>query len=1534
MTRFANIFLKSLLWLFLIVLTTVVLGVYAIQLPPIQTVLAQKATKWLTEKIGAPVSIGSVRVSWFDNITLEDVNIKDLKGRDMITIPEVYIDYKTNFSFTLKEKFKFDNNLDYVMLNRPNVHLIREADGYLNTDHWMDKVRNLSANKQNSNAPERNIPFTIDDGEIQQGTLTFTDTSKVRFPKEMFDYYNFTISNISGKTKDFFVLGDTITFSGKSIRGIDKSSGLKIHEIDTEFFYSRQQMLLKQLNARINNSEIRNFLGFYYDTPADFGDFNNKVRMKASFVQSRIDAKDLGRFAPEMYAYREEYLLNGNLKGIVTDFEIDNFRLNFGNESFFKGKVAFKGLPNLTETFWDFDLSPSVITHEDARQYAGEKYYGEYVKKFGKVDFSGKFKGIYNNFTTTSEIRSSQLGEVRGSVKVKLNNNPELSTYYGDVVTNDLQIGKLINRPDLIKNVTFDGLMDGKGLTIPSAVLKLDGDVRQVYLNGYNYQNIALQGNMSQSLFEGVIEVFDPNLQANVSGSIDFSQQLNKFDIIGTVNQSNLQALGFTKDNVKLQSGFDLKVSGNTLNDWLGTATLKNIKLANDERDLNVDSLNIYSNAILDNRELLVVSDLFDINIKGNYIPSQVIEDAVKLAKEYRLFFEADEQERTQYYSTISANDEIKSNYTLNYGLKLKNAEPFFSYFFPSIRVAKGAVFKGQFKQRSTVEITMSGKMDSCQIGENNFYDNEIDFFASKVSSLPDVLSSWVVQSKTQKLGNRLLTEGFEIAGAWDEANLITFDTRIKQQNSTNNAAVYGKIQLLPEGFELTFNPVNTRLKILNDTWQLAENNRIYIKGNDVIFNNVSLSHKKQRIALNGIFSYSPDEVAMLTANNFNLKTIQPLINYDIAGVLNGNVAVQEVYQSALLNSDVKISDFTFEEQLVGDISAKTAWDNAIRKLQINAGIDRERQQVVKVVGTFDPADEKSPLNLSTELQALPVKLFQGFVTDVFSNMGGTATGIVSVKGKPSSPDINGEININDGKLRVDVLNSYLFFTDKIIVTNSSFTASENGITITDAAQNGNTAKLQGGVYSLGNGKYRLAVSASMGENNGFQLLNTTLADNEYFFGKAFVGGDIQLSGPFNDISITGNLSSKKNTRLVIPLDGATFVNTEVEAIPFLNKKREIVYDLSTNLIDSVAAPPAINLSGVRMAFNLTLTPSAECEIIFDRTNNDKLVTRGNGRLTVDYDTRGGFSITGPYEVESGKYDFSFQNVASLRKFDIERGSRIQWSGDPYSAQLDMKTGYIANLAINTIDPTITSSTRYPAKVSVNLTDDLMHPNISFGLAFVESQLPIDKRPQVLAFEERLRNDEQLMSRNVSSVLAFNQILFGSNESNANVLNQQFLLDNISNLVSNQIGNIASQIDPNLELGLQLGDLSQNLNNTQLNVAYQYNDRLRLKGNSFYSNGSVENITNNQTQLTLGGEFEYLLTNDGTWLLRAYGRSVPTSLYTATATSATGNILVSGVSIQFSRNFNYIFPKKNNSVPKGVKTSEARKEDEISMKVK
>ena len=347
---------------------------------------------------------------------------------------------------------------------------------------------------------------------------------------------------------------------------------------------------------------------------------------------------------------------------------------------------------------------------------------------------------------------------------------------------------------------------------------------------------------------------------------------------------------------------------------------------------------------------------------------------------------------------------------------------------------------------------------------------------------------------------------------------------------------------------------------------------------------------------------------------------------------------------------------------------------------------------------------------------------------------------------------------------------------------------------------------------------------------------------------------------------------------------------------------------------------PIINLNGLKMSLNISLTPEAECEIIFDRANNDRVLAYGNGRLTIDYDTRGGFSLTGPYTVKTGKYDFSFQNLASLRKFEITDGSKITWSGDPYNAQIEMDAAYIANVPLSEIPGISTNnstevSNRYPVRVIVHLRDNLLVPKVGFSIEFDQRQIPVTYQSQILAFQQRLKDDEQLLSRNVSSILAFNQ-LFPDNIVDA--LRQQFLIDNLNNILSNQIGNLANKLDPNLELGVQLGDVRQNFNNAQLNISYKLlNDRIRLSGKSAYLNGDIAAL-NPQGQLTIGGEIDYMLTDDGTWRMKAYSRSLPNSSFFLSG-QANGNVLVYGLSLQFSRNFNRIIQGKSaKNFPIGV----------------
>ena len=165
----------------------IVVVYYALQLSEVQSALAQKATKWLGNKLGSEVTVGNARISWLDEITLEDINIKDLKGRDMIFVRELYVNCKTNFKFNTETYIEFDNNLDYVLLKNPEVKLVKEKNGHLNIDDWLAQIERMTSDSTKKVIKDHNTAFTIDNAYIKNGFVRLTDSRKKRSPENLFD---------------------------------------------------------------------------------------------------------------------------------------------------------------------------------------------------------------------------------------------------------------------------------------------------------------------------------------------------------------------------------------------------------------------------------------------------------------------------------------------------------------------------------------------------------------------------------------------------------------------------------------------------------------------------------------------------------------------------------------------------------------------------------------------------------------------------------------------------------------------------------------------------------------------------------------------------------------------------------------------------------------------------------------------------------------------------------------------------------------------------------------------------------------------------------------------------------------------------------------------------------------------------------------------------------------------------------------------------------------------------------------------------
>ncbi len=143
----------------LILIVVVILGtLLALQTSPVQTWLAGKATDWVSEKLGFPVSIGRVDVHWVDHASFRDVVIQDPEHNRMIEVPELDVDF--HFSTLIQGR---DINIDDVLLNGAKVRLVKSRKtNTLNIDDFIIAINDLTATGDTTRS-RRPPVFSIDE---------------------------------------------------------------------------------------------------------------------------------------------------------------------------------------------------------------------------------------------------------------------------------------------------------------------------------------------------------------------------------------------------------------------------------------------------------------------------------------------------------------------------------------------------------------------------------------------------------------------------------------------------------------------------------------------------------------------------------------------------------------------------------------------------------------------------------------------------------------------------------------------------------------------------------------------------------------------------------------------------------------------------------------------------------------------------------------------------------------------------------------------------------------------------------------------------------------------------------------------------------------------------------------------------------------------------------------------------------------------------------------------------------------------------
>lgn len=1435
-----------------------------IQISWVQNRLIDTVTGILNKNSSFHTEIGKIRVTWWDALELEDVVIRDHRDSLMIGAKKINADFEL-----LSLIPPGITTINAVRMDNARLHMLtHDEDSTMNINIWVEELANLFSTGSKSSSPTQ---FQINSVELRNSEIFIVNEITEAITKGL-DYNKLRFANITLNATDFYLEGPEIGVDVKMLTGTELTSGLEIKELKTKMIYARDFMEFDKLSLKSANSHIKNFLRFEYASPAAFANFVEEVVIITNLEETKLDLGDLKLFAPDLPDINDEIYLSGKVAGPVSDIRSEELLIRLGEKTAIFGAFRLDGLPDIDDTYINLSLKNSTILAKDLAPYLPNNI-SKQINKFNTVRLTADFAGYLHRFDTNGDFKTS-IGDLTGRVSFDLVDG--LPTTVSNITTQNLDLGIIAENRELLQKVSLKGHVNTTGNSLDNLLIDVDADVSKFGFKNYTYTQIKTDATYGRDLFKGNIAVQDPNLKVNANGELNLRESTDSVRMSLQIDTAFLDQLNLTEKATFISGNLDIDVKGIELDDIQGIARFRNIQLGYEDRFLDLGDFNFQSLFAGGTRTMSINSDYLVAAASGQFNLEQMGRDLDILLKQYIAIILNEEQPIADLERNFS---EI---YNLDLNLRLIDIDPIVQLFEPDLSLSKNMVLEGAFYQtKENTVFNFFTSIDTLKFKNNSAQHINIDFNTSKLINSPDILASFYVYSKTQEVGKSLQFTNFGFEAIWDKDEM-DIDFTLDQDSTQSAARVNASARFSSSNTQLAFAP--SSLKLLDREWKFNPRNQITITPGQIQVDSLTLYNENQFISLQGKASDQPEDELNLAVNNVNIDLLNTLFPQDFDGTANGLISFDHLFDKAMVQGEFTLDSVAINKFPIGNMSAKADMD--LERLQVSLTNNSNGKETINLGGYM--LVDNQELHMDANLNDASLVILEPFLSNYVSQMGGTISGKMNLRGTMANPDIDGTGTLHDGKLTVNYLKTTYLLNGNILFrpTQVSFQQME----LKDLF--GHSASLTGGITHQGFSNIRLDIKANM---NNLQVMNTTNKDNETFYGTAFVTGTAEVVGTTKNLDINARATSQPNTEIYIPLTSSSSQAQE-DFIHMINIQDTVRIKQIAEEINR------LEIENVRMNFVLDITPDAYAEIIIDPRTEEGISGRGRGVLTMNVDTQGNFTLNGTYEITEGMYNFSLYNVVK-KQFRIKPGGRITWYGDPYAGIMDISAEYTESVSLQPLllstvtanDQVSSSSRRYPVKVLLNLDGQLLSPDISFGFDFSEFPSSGDTQTTISSFQNKIANDEQEMNRQVFSVIMTRSFSPEGQFSGVSTISSS-----LGQLLSSQLNSFLGQVDKNLEVDLDVASLDQNaLETFQLSVAYTFLDgRLRVSRDGGFTNNQG---TANASSIIGDWQAEYMLTEDGVYRIRIFNRN---NFNTFTSLSLSKNVATYGVSVSQSVSFN------------------------------
>jgi hypothetical protein len=1434
--------------------------------PAVQTWICRKLTDNLAAQLKTKVEIKGVEIKFFTQVVIDGIYVEDFHKDTVFYARKLQVDIGI---WSYKEQY----------IELPDITM---QDAHINVVYYKNdtdlNIRYLAAMlEDNDTTPSTDsTKWSIIFGDINlvNVEVIYCDKRDSAQSKVM-DFEDLHITKIFGKFSNMTILDDTIYVDITDLAARERS-GFRLSKLTAKATFCPVFTKLDNLHILTNESDIRTNLRFDYTEYNDYNRFVRKVKMHAEFDSSLVQLGDIGYFASELFGMRRTIMLSGDINGKVTNLKGQNMDIVLAENTRFKGHFSFTGLPDIDETYMHFDIKELTTTKKDVEAFPLPPFDSlHYVKLsdnmdlLGKIKYKGKLNGYYYDLVSDGQITTA-LGKIVTNVNLKKNPETGLVSYIGNVKSYNFDVGKLIAVPEL-GEVTLNADVDGSGLKLSTLRANLSNcNIQSMWFNGYNYTNVVANGLLAKKIFNGNIKVKDDNVDLSFFGDVNLGESPVKIDFMTYINRADLAALNFVKSNehISVATTAEVHIQGDNLDNIIGRIILKNTDYIQGKKFYEVKNIDLSANTINGKRIIKLQSDLADGAIEGRF----------KINDVYLAF-----KKTMEFYLPATTPQDRKSKRKLDaqdiyFEFEFKDTDPLTNLLAPEINISKGSKVNGKFDSEKS-DLVIKASFPFLKLSGTEMKKLYVDAASQNGKyKFKSGCDRYVISDTIWADSLALVT-----STATDSINFkINWNNKGKVQNMGDLKGFFD-FNAYPQVY-LKFTKANM---LLNDSvWAMSNINEVMFDTNSILIRDLAFTNKIQQIKFDGVISNKKSDQLYVLLNNFNVANLNYFTapdNLAFKGTVSGSGTLSNVYkmEDIIFSSSFDFKNLWVNKEEVGSGGVVSIFDKKKNAIKLNGSFSKGGSiPNFEFAGEYFPGKEKENINMDVSVQNFGLKFFEPYIKDVCDLFRGFVSVNVKITGEVKKPILTGEANLQAQNIHLNYLNTNYSVTNGIIkIEENSFAV--DGLVLND--MNGKAATLTGHVYHNNFKNTQLDLDI---KTEKFMVLNTNQADNNLYYGKAYVTGIANMFGYLDNIQIDAAVKTDKvktangmeYTKFNVPLSGPVEASNS-DFITFLKKdtiKKQDDYK--------------VDLNGLTLNLQLEATPDAEVKLIFDEKVGDEIKARGSGNIVMNINTNGAFSMFGDFEVEEGDYLFTLQNLIN-KKFKIDKGGTIKWSGDPYNAEINMSATYQVRTNLAPFFPDDSSGLykkRVPTDCVLLLTGALMSPDIGFDF-----NLPtVDAN--TLQTVKSYVSTQQEMNQQIFTLLVLNSFTTpdalksqGFQDQNTNGTGTALGATG-SELLSNQLSNWLSQISNDFDLGVRYrpGDF---ISKDEVEVALStqlFNDKLSIDGS--VSNNT--NTTNTQNTSTIVGDvnIEYKITDDGKVRVKAYNKTNDNIILNPNATYTQG----------------------------------------------